>query len=246
MKTKTKKLLAAMLAAVMTAAMLLIPASAESIANTAKSRKSGESFSIKLNDTSNHDYKIKLTKGGDLKISLTAAVGDTEIYLFDSDGNKLLASSKSSSAASGSIYVSSYSKYARCTWNSTMEKFKGTVVYKELDKGTYYIRINKPNSYTSYSGQGKTTVKFTFPGETAEESGSSETKASSSLTVMVKAGETLPLGVADADGTVTWTSSKTSVAEVDKNGTVTAKKAGTATVTAKTGKITLKIEIIVS
>ncbi|MDE7234969.1 MAG: PPC domain-containing protein, partial [Ruminiclostridium sp.] len=184
---KLKKLAVMALAAVMTAAMLLIPASAESIANTAKSRKSGESFSIKLNDASNHDYKVKLTKGGDLKISLTAAVADIEVYLFDTDGNKLLASEKSSSATSGSIYVSSYSSKAECKWNSTMEKFKGTVVYKELDKGTYYIRINKYSSYTSYSGQGKTTVKFTFPGETAEESESSETKASPSLTVTVKA-----------------------------------------------------------
>lgn len=246
MKTKTKKLLAAMLAAIMTAAMFLIPASAESIANTAKSRKSGESFSIKLNDASNHDYKVKLTKSGDLKISLTAAVADIEVYLFDTDGNKLLASEKSSSATSGSIYVSSYSSKAECRWNSTMEKFKGTVVYKELDKGTYYIRINKYSSYTSYSGQGKTTVKFTFPGETAEESGSSEAKASPSLAVTLKAGETLPLIVADADGTVTWTSSKTSVAEVDKNGKVTAKKAGSATITAETGKTTLKIQVVVS
>lgn len=242
---KFKKILAVTVTAVMTAAMLLIPASAESIANTAKSRKSGESFSIKLNDASNHDYKVKLTKGGDLKISLTAAVADTDIYLFDSDGKQLLASSKSSSAASGSIYVSSYNQYAECTWNSTMEKFKGTVVYKELDKGTYYIRIKKRSSYTSYSGQGKTSIKFTFPGETAEESGSSETKASPSLAVTVKAGKTLPLSVADADGTVTWTSSKTSVAEVDKNGKVTAKKAGTATITAETGKTTLKIEVVV-
>lgn len=241
-----KKILAAALAAVVTAAMLLIPASAESIANTAKSRKSGESFSIKLNDASNHDYKVKLTKGGDLKISLTAAVAYTDIYLFDSDGKELLASTKSSSATSGNIYVSSYSGKAECQWNSTMEKFKGTVVYKELDKGTYYIRIKKESSYTSYAGQGKTTVKFTFPGETAEESGSSEAKASPSLAATMKAGETLPLSVADADGSVTWTSSKTSVAEVDKNGKVTAKKAGNATITAQTGKTTLKIEIVVS
>lgn len=242
---KFKKILAAALAAMMTAAMLLIPASAESIANTAKSRKNGESFSIKLNDASNHDYKVKLTKSGDLKISLTAAVAYTDIYLFDSDGNQLMASEKASSATSGSIYVSSYHKNANCDWNSTMEKFKGTVVYKELDKGTYYIRIKKESSYTSYSGQGKTTVKFTFPGEAAEESGSTETKASPSLTATMKAGETLPLGVADADGTVTWTSSEKSVAEVDKNGKVTAKKAGNATVTAKTGKTTLEIRITV-
>lgn len=240
-----KKILAAALAAVMTAAMLLIPASAESIAKTAKTRYNGDSFSIKLNNTDYHDYKVKLTKSGNLKISLTSTCSETRIRLFDSDGNSLSISESASSATSGSVYASVWG-YANCSWNSTMEKFKGTVVYKDLGKGTYYLRIYKDSSYTKYSGEGKTSIKLTFPGETAEESGSSETKASPSLAATLKAGETLPLGVADADGTVTWTSSKPSVAEVDKSGKVTAKKAGSTTVTAETGKTTLKIEIIVS
>lgn len=240
---KFKKLAAMALAAVMTAAMLLTPASAESIANTAKTRYNGDSFSIKLADKSNHDYKVKLTKSGDLKISLTAAMMTTHVYLFDSDGNSLSISESKSSATSGSVYASVWG-YANCSWNSTMEKFKGTLVFKDLDKGTYYVRIKGDSSY--YSGQAKATVKFTFPGETAEESGSAETKASPSLNVTIKAGETLPLGVSDADGTVTWTSSKQSVAEVDKNGKVTAKKAGSTVITAKTGKTKLEIKIIVS
>lgn len=244
---KFKKILAAALAAVMTAAMLLIPASAESIAKTAKTRYNGDSFSIKLAEYKNHDYKIKLTKNGDLKIDLTAAVERTDIMLYDADGVELTPSVSASKVTTGGFGKSLFGTIHpnNCYWNDTVEKFKGQIVYKDLDKGTYYIRICR-GEYYKYSGQGKTTVKFTFPGEPAEESGSAETKASPTLTATMKAGQTLPLGVADADGAVTWTSSKTSVAEVDKNGTVTAKKAGTATVTAKTGKTTLKIKITVS
>lgn len=242
---KWKKILAAALAAAVTAAMLLFPASAASIADTAKTRHNGDSFSIKLNNTDYHDYKIKLTKSGDLKIKLTSACSDTRILLYDSDGNNLSISEKSSSATTGSLYASVFG-YASCSWNSTLEKFKGTVVYKDLGKGTYYLRIYKDNGFTKYSGQGKTSITLTFPGETAEDSGTTETKAAPALTVTVKAGETLPLGVSDADGEVTWSTSKKSVAEVDQNGNVTAKKAGSAVVTAKTGKTALTVTVIVA
>lgn len=241
MKTGMKKLLAAALAAVMTAAMLLLPAGAESIANTAKSRKSGESFSIKLADGKDHDYKVKLTKGGDLKINLTSACYETDIYLYDTDGNKLKASENASSVTSGRIYVSSFSSAANCTWNSTMEKFKGTVVYKDLDKGTYYIRICRDSN--TYSGQGKATVKFTFPGETAEESEKSE--SAPSLSITVKKGETLDLGTVSAGSDVTWSSSDKATASVDKSGKVTASKKGSAVIKAKAGSTTLSITVIV-
>lgn len=240
MKIGLKKLLAAALAAVMTAAMLLIPAGAESIADTAKSRTSGESFSIKLSDGKDHDYKVKLTKGGDLKINLTSACYETDVYLYDTDGNKLKASENSSSATSGSLRQGS-SGSADCYWNSTMEKFKGTVVYKDLDKGTYYIRIRRVGS--TFSGQGKATIKFTFPGETAEES--EKTESAPSLSITVKKGETLDLGTVSAGSDVTWSSSDKAIASVDKSGTVSANKKGSAVIKAKAGSTTLSITVIV-
>lgn len=56
----------------------------------------------------------------------------------------------------------------------------------------------------------------------------------SNKSVVITKGFTKKLSVKDAGGKVTWSSSKKSVATVDKNGKVTAKKKGTATISAKT------------
>lgn len=65
-------------------------------------------------------------------------------------------------------------------------------------------------------------------------------------------GQTLQLKLNNAKGTVTWKSGKTSVATVSKKGKVTAKKKGTATITAVSGKkkytckITVKPGLVMS
>lgn len=51
---------------------------------------------------------------------------------------------------------------------------------------------------------------------------------------------------ADAEGTVTWSSSDATVAAVDSDGKVTAKKVGTATITAKLGSFTDTCEVTVN
>ncbi len=64
----------------------------------------------------------------------------------------------------------------------------------------------------------------------------------------MKAGSTLQLGTAlsaSTDDNVAWKSSKTSVAKVSATGLVTAKAAGTATITATIGDSSQKIDIIV-
>ena len=57
---------------------------------------------------------------------------------------------------------------------------------------------------------------------------------------------TLTVAVAPFYALVTWTSSDEDVATVDKNGTVTAVCAGTATITAKAGKLTATCEVTVT
>jgi len=70
----------------------------------------------------------------------------------------------------------------------------------------------------------------------------------STLTLTKGGNETLTATVdpTDADGTVTWSSNKTSVATVDSNGKVTAVAVGTATVTAKAGDKTATCTVTVS
>lgn len=241
---KFKKIIAVALAAVMTAAALMIPASAESIADTAKSKKSGESFSVKLADGKNHDYKVKLTKSGDLKINLTSAVQTTYIYVYDAAGNKLLPTASACKDTTGNSYQDTiFSKYTYCSWSSAMEKYKGLITYTDLDKGTYYIRIYKMGSY---SGQGKATIKFTFPGgtEDADDSGSASGDTITMLQFTLEEDDDLTLSaVKKGSGTVTWSSSDESVATVNSRGRVRAVREGTAIITAKCGSSTQKIQI---
>ena len=67
----------------------------------------------------------------------------------------------------------------------------------------------------------------------------------SNTSATITKGFTKKLSVKDAGGKVTWSSSNKSVATVDKNGKVTAKKKGTATISAKTTDTTLKCKVTV-
>ncbi|MCM1335410.1 MAG: Ig-like domain-containing protein [Bacteroides sp.] len=247
MKKGMKKALAALLAAVTMLFAGSVTAGAESIADTAKTRYNGDSFSIKLADGKAHDYKIKLTKGGDLKIGLTSACYRTNITVYDADGGTISPSKSQSTVKTGGFGSDIFGggPYPdRCYWNETVEKFKGEVVYTDLDKGTYYIRIQLDRS-SSYSGQGKASIKFTFPGKTAEESGAETTKVDPTLSVALKKGETLSLGTVEAGSDVSWSTSDKTVASVAKSGKVTANAKGSAVVEAKAGDTSLKITVVV-
>ena len=63
--------------------------------------------------------------------------------------------------------------------------------------------------------------------------------------VTLKVGETVKLKVTGTKKTITWSSSKKSVATVSKNGKVKAKKPGTAKITAKFGKKKLTCKVTV-
>ena len=77
--------------------------------------------------------------------------------------------------------------------------------------------------------------------------GSSSKAKINYITLNLSKGDTLSLGAdITGSGDVTWKSSKSSVASVSSAGKVTAKSKGSAIITAKVGKTTKKIKIVVS
>lgn len=198
---KFLKLLSVVLAGVLLVTSIGITSFAESIADTAKSVDSGKAFTVKLSDDEYHDYKIKLNESGDLSLYLSSPVERTGICLYDLDGNNIYPTEESSNIKSGRISVTTigYGKGTNCYWNSTMEKFKGTIKYANLDKGTYYVRIYRA-LLSDYAGTGKATVKFTYPqAEKADEK--EETGTITALSLSLKKGETLQLdAVLEAQG----------------------------------------------
>lgn len=87
---------------------------------------------------------------------------------------------------------------------------------------------------------------FTIPAATGtlESHAASKIKISKTKASMTK-GKTMQLKVKGTKKKVKWSSSKKSVATVSKNGKVTAKKSGKATITAKVGKKKLKCKVTV-
>lgn len=225
-----KKILAAALAAAMAFVMLAVPAGAESIADTAKAIKSGKSYSAILPSNDNTaDYKITVSKSGTLKLDIVSVISKSCVYVYDSDGNKV--TSIKTEATSGDIYKAGY-KSTECWWNSTIEKFKGSISYS-VNKDTYYIRVSR--AWNTY-GSGDVTLTATFPS-----SDSSSTSSSPYLTLEVKKGSSVQLGTTISGAT--WSTSKKSVATVSSSGKVAAKKKGSAIITAKVNGTTIKVKI---
>lgn len=225
-----KKILAAALAAAMAFVMLAVPAGAESIEDTAKTIKSGKSYSAILpSDDNTADYKITVSKSGTLKLDIVSSMQYSYVYVYDSDGNKV--TSIKTEATSGDIDKAGYES-TECGWNSTIEKFKGSISYS-VNKGTYYIRVSR--AWNTY-GSGDVTLTATFPS-----SDSSSTSSSPYLTLEVKKGSSVQLGTTISGAT--WSTSKKSVATVSSSGKVTAKKKGSAIITAKVNGTTIKVKI---
>lgn len=224
--TKFKKLTAILLSAVMLVCCFAVQAGAASVFDTAKAINSGKKYTKELKSDECADYKITANKSGKLVLKLTADIYRVEINVCNSDGAKL--DPEEYKSASG------YSWYNKMEWDSSTEIASATYTY-DIKKGTYYIRI------ISLGKKGKLNVTATYP--------SSETDSSSKIsciTIPMKVGDTMQL-TTDAGSTgITWSSSKSSVAAVSSAGKVTAKKAGTTVITAKSGSSTAKIQIKVT
>ena len=231
---KIAAVLSAAVIAVSACASMAVTAGADSIYDTAKAISSGKSVSTILpayNDTA--DYKITVSGSGTLKFSIESQMKELYMYVYDSDGNKISTiANTDTSGYSADIGVKSH----YMVWNNTVEKYKGAVSYS-VKSGTYYIRFNR----TSSSGNGKLTFTATYP------TGSSSKAKINYITLNLSKGDSLSL-VADmtGSGTVTWKSSNSSAVSVTSSGRVTAKGYGSAIITAKVGKTTKKIKIVVS
>lgn len=239
-----KKLLRKIAAVVATAAIAVsamvvttATAGAESIYDTATSISSGKAVSTTLYSSGDCvDYKVKVTEKGLLSLNVSAEMGWLNIFVYDSNGNKVELANKDVSSGNCSGYDMYKGNGAYCSWNSTVEKFKGTINY-QVSKGDFYIRFERD----SYKGNGKLSFTATYP--------TNATKAKISyLTLELTKGSSIKLGavVTPTGSAVTWKSSKSSVATVSSTGKVTAKAKGSTIISAKSGTSTQKIKIIVT
>lgn len=243
-----KKLLKKIAAVITTAAISLsamvitsATAGADSIYDTATSISSGKAVSTTLYSNGDcADYKIKVTKNGELKLNVSAQIEYMNIYVYDENGT-ILAPSETNSISGTIGYNKMTHHYVYCHWNGTVEKIQGDVSYP-VNKGDYYIRFEKENKQWAVKGNGNLSFTATFPSTTAPKA------KISYLTLELTKGSSIKLGtvVTPTGSTVTWKSSNSSVATVSSTGKVTAKAKGNAIITAKSGTSTQKIKIIVT
>lgn len=239
---KIAAILSAAVIAVTAAASMAVTVGADSIASTATAITSGKAVSTILpshGDTA--DYKITVKSAGTLKLSVESEMSYACVYVYDSDGNKVQTINNTTASGSCSS-IGSYSHYMK--WNSTIEKYKGTVSYS-VKAGTYYIRFER--DYYSYYGNGKLNFTATYPSSTSSSSSSSTSSGKVYyFVVYLEKGDKLSFGAVKSSGSkVTWYSTNKNVATVS-GGKLVAVGKGNAIITAKCGSTSQKIKVVVS
>lgn len=214
------KIMAVILAAALSLIMCVIPACASEMEDSAVYAESGKTCKVAYNKNTGW-LKFKVSEKGTVTIKVKLECHSTDFNLFDSDGNKI--------------------------WHKTNVKWDTTSHIAnnewkiELDKGTYYLGIKKYSSIESYNADGKITIKYP-----SDSSSSSSSSSNVTIKITMDEGDKISLGtlVSGKEKSVTWTSSKSSVAKVSSKGRVTAVKEGTATLTAKSGNTVVATVII--
>lgn len=218
---------------------------------TSAKLSSGKETTVHLpNEGSYAQYNIEVGKKGTLEVELTTRVMDLEITVFDSKNRSLIISdltnyygecytSEAVIESWGGYLPSDYPDNAiMCVGDGIYEGYHGTLSFP-VSKGKYTIVLKR------YKFSGETNDNVTIRADYPKASASA-TKFNY-LTISLKKGDTLSLGAdITGSGSITWKSSKSSVASVSSAGKVTAKSKGSAIITAKVGKTTKKIKIVVS
>lgn len=143
-----------------------------------------------------------------------------EINIYDADGKSLV----------------EIDGYSNTYWNYNASTDLYTLnLPVTLNKGTYFFSIYRCHEGSDYSFTTEYSPSTRYP--------------YMQLSITMKKGDSLKLGAVvipeKAASKLKWTSSDKSVASVSAKGTVKAKKAGTATVTASCNGSKIKIKIIV-
>ncbi len=252
---KTKRLLAlavVLIVAVSVALCMFVSASAYNMADYARPVETDtyiyKTLQYDYKWTSNQYkayYSFKCEADGPLSIWMRVSNNvSPNIVLYDSDGNEVAVDSVTTETGSHRIRKDSlvlFSDYVELTPSSLFGYYDGTINYT-VKKGTYYLYYEDYcESYIELDENSCATFELMVMPTKKK-----EVVKLSCFSLTLSKGDKISLGAAiTAKGEVTWTSSKKSVATVSSKGRITAKKAGTTTITAKCGSSVVKIRIIV-
>ena len=181
----------------------------------------------------------KFTSGYDSKGKSVKYISAPKITKAESvDGGVKISWNKSNGAEKYRVYYKS-----RKGWTRMVDTTSTSYIDKDVSSGktyTYTVRCinSSANKFTSgYDAKGVTVTTPVKPSVKLDKT---------SLTLTKSKTYTLKTTVTGTNKTVSWSSSNASVASVDKNGKVTAKTKGTATITAKVDGVSASCKVTVN
>lgn len=221
--------------------------------------RKGSNGWTRLTETTNTSYTDKSAKAGNNYIyTVRCLTSDSKRFTsgFNSNGEsfKLL--------TTPNVKASANNKSVKLSWNKVNGAEKYRVYYKSRKGWTRMVDTTSTSYTDSKVSSGKTytyTVrcinssanKFTSGYDSKGVTVTTPVKPSvkldkTSLTLTKGKTYTLKTTVTGTNKTVSWSSSNSSVASVDKNGKVTAKTKGTATITAKVDGVSASCKVTVN
>ena len=214
---------------------------------------------IRLTETANTSYTDKSAKAGNnYTYTVRCLTSDSKRFTsgFNSNGEsfKLLTTPNVKASASDESVKLSWDKVngaekyrvyykGRKGWTRMVDTTSTSYIDKDVSSGkTYIYTVRCINSsatkFTSgYDSKGVTVTTSVKPSVKLDKT---------SLTLTKGKTYTLKTAVTGTNKAVSWSSSNSSVASVDKNGKVTAKTKGTATITAKVDGISASCKVTVN